>query len=194
VGPENEGSVTATEAYSTPYLDTSVYIAAIKGPTTEDPNRVQVSAQVLTEAESGRLRIIASTFIHAEVIRDRGEQAPLDPAKETIIDGFFQRSFISWVELDVTGGRLARRLSRRFAIKPPDAVHIAAAIRGKADVFFTWDDRLIGAVSGDVDGLAVCQPYVYQAAQPQLDLFAAPVEMGGTDGKEEPPAELAEGE
>jgi predicted nucleic acid-binding protein len=168
-------------AYGRPYLDSSVYIAAIKGSTTEDPQRVTVSAQLLTEAQSGRIRIIASTFLHAEVIRDRGEEKPLDPSKELVVDGFLQRSFISWVELDIAGGRAARALIRRYGVKPPDAVHLAAAVRGKADIFFTWDARLIIATGGDlqkgtpgnVDGLLVTTPYVFQAAQQPLDLFGA---------------------
>jgi len=169
----------AGKAYVRPYLDSSVYIAAIKGSTTEDSQRVKVSAQVLTEAQVGRVRIIASAFLHAEVIRDRGEDKPLDPTKELVVDNFLQRSFISWVELDIAGARDARTIVRRFGLKPPDAVHLAAAVRGKADIFFTWDERVIVATGGDpqqgapgnVDGLLVTTPYVFQAAQQPLDLF-----------------------
>lgn len=162
--------MTAEKAYVRPYLDTSVYIAAIKGPTTEDPERVKRSAQVLTEAEVGRLQVIASTFILVEVIRDLGEPAPLNPSKESLVENFLQRQFIAWVELDVSGGREARKLARRLNLKPADAVHLAAAIRGKADVFFTWDERLIDRTAGDVDGLAVTFPYVPQGAQGRLPL------------------------
>lgn len=167
-------------AYRTPYLDTSVYIAAIKGPTTEDPQRVAVSARILAEAEADRLRIIASTFIYAEVIRDRGEEAPLDPEKITLVDRFLDRPFISWVELDIVGGRLARKLVRRYGVQPPDAVHLAAAIIGKADVFFTWDDKLMVAVDGAVDGLPVSAPYVFQGPQATFDFFASPQPRGAT--------------
>lgn len=168
------------QAFSRPYLDTSVYVAAIKGPTTEDPGRVALSAQVLAEAEEGRLRVVASTFLHAEVIRDRGESVPLDPAAETVVEKFLQRSFIAWVELDVAGGRSARALARRFNLKPPDAVHLSAAVRGRADVFFTWDARLISATggnvdegtAGDVDGISVTTPYVFFPPQQTLDLFS----------------------
>jgi predicted nucleic acid-binding protein len=119
--------MSAEKAYSRPYLDTSVYVAAIKGPETEDPERVKTSAQVLSEAEAGRLHIIASTFLLVEVIRDRGEAAPLDPAKETLAEKFFQRQFISWVELDVTGGRDARIVARRFNIKLADAILVLSS-------------------------------------------------------------------
>jgi hypothetical protein len=78
------------------------------GPETEDPERVKTSAQVLSEAEAGRLHIIASTFLLVEVIR-------------------FQRQFISWVELDVTGGRDARIVARRFNIKPADAILVLSS-------------------------------------------------------------------
>ncbi|GEM_PF-627167 len=167
--------MTNEKAYVKPYLDTSVYVAAIKGPTTEDPARVRRSAEVLRQAEAGRLQVVASTFVLAEVIRDRGESAPLDASKETLVDKFFQRQFISWVELDVTGAREARKLARRFSLKPADAVHLAAAIRGNADVFFTWDERFINNTGGAVDNLAVTFPYVFQGPQGRLplDLFAA---------------------
>lgn len=156
------------DAYSTPYLDTSVYVAAIKGEQAE-PGRGKVSSDVLAEAEASRLRIIASTFVVVECAKDKGGPA-LDPAEEPLIDGFLQRSFISWVELDVAGARDARRLVREHSIKPPDAVHLAAGLRGKADIFFTWDDVLVAKVGGEVDGMTVCNPYVFQGPQ-AYDLF-----------------------
>ena len=45
-------------AYGTPYLDTSVYIAAIKGEAAE-PGRGKTSIEVLTDAEATELARIA---------------------------------------------------------------------------------------------------------------------------------------
>ena len=51
-------------------------------------------------------------------------------------------------------------------LKPSDAVHLASAIRGDADVLFRWDDRFI-AGGGSVEGINVSEPY--WSAQLKLD-------------------------
>jgi hypothetical protein len=37
-------------------------------------------------------------------------------------------------------------------------------------VFFTWDERLIKSTGGEVDGLQVTFPYVFQGPQGRLAL------------------------
>ena len=53
------------DPYTRPYLDANVYITAIKGPTSEDPGKVDLAANILRLAEEGRFQIFASTFLVA---------------------------------------------------------------------------------------------------------------------------------
>jgi predicted nucleic acid-binding protein len=144
------------DAYQRPYLDSSIYIAAIKGETAE-PGKGDLSGQVISLAQQGHFPVIASTFVYAEVIKDRN--APkLTPQQEATIDGFFEQSFITWVEVDLVIAKAARNISRQLGLKPPDAIHLATAARVGADQFLTWDpDFPDGAV---LEGVSCHRPHL----------------------------------
>jgi predicted nucleic acid-binding protein len=156
-------------AYRAPYLDSAVYIEAIKGQHSQYPERSRTAERILRQAEAGGRTIVASTFLWAEVIRDRGEP-PISEEQEGIVDRFLLHGYISWVELGLGAARDARQLARRLGVKPADAVHLGAAVRGKADVFFTWDGDVLAKTGGELDGMPVVEPYIVEPPQPELDL------------------------
>jgi predicted nucleic acid-binding protein len=141
------------ETYLRPYLDSSVYIAAIKG----EEGRAETAKHTFEDAEQAKLQIVGATFVIAEVIRAKG-QSPLSSADEQLVDQYVMRPHMMWVELDVSLALEARRLARAHNLKPADAVHLASAIRGGADVLFRWDDRFV-AGGGNIEGIAVSEPY-----------------------------------
>lgn len=157
--------------YRTPYLDSAVYIEAIKGPHSQYPERSRTAERILRQAEAGQVQIVASTFLWAEVIRDRGEP-PISEQQESIVDQFLLHAYIHWVELGLGAAREARQLARRLGLKPADAVHLGAAVRGKADVFFTWDGDVLAKTGNDLDGMPVVEPYIVEPPQQELDLGA----------------------
>lgn len=142
------------DLYKQPYLDSSVYIAAIKG----EADRGDIAMSILNDAKAGKLQIIGSTFVIAEVIRGKGQATPLSPEQERVIDGYVFHNFITWVELDVTLALESRRLARQHSLKPPDAVHLASAIRGGADYLLRWDNTFRLA-DGVYEGVTVCEPF-----------------------------------
>lgn len=141
------------KTYTRPYLDSSVYIAAIR----DEKNRGAIVRQVLDAAEKEQIQIVASTFVAAEVIRMKGESAPLSPDRESKIEAILRSDRILWVELDLTLALEARKLSRTHGLKPGDAVHLASAMRAKADVLFRYDDRF--SAKDEIAGLALCEPF-----------------------------------
>lgn len=143
--------------YRTPYLDSAVYIEAIKGRIPSTPSDREPPSGILRQAEAGQVQIVASTFLWAEVIRDRGEP-PISEQQESIVDQFLLHAYIHWVELGLGAAREARQLARRLGLKPADAVHLGAAVRGKADVFFTWDGDVLAKTGNDLDGMLVASP------------------------------------
>ncbi len=98
------------EPFQRPYLDSSVYISAIKGEQAE-PGRGDLSAQILKSAQGGGFPIVASTFVVTEVIKPKGGPI-LTAAQEAAVDKYFERSEIVWVELDMLTARKARDLAR----------------------------------------------------------------------------------
>jgi len=146
------------ETFRKPYLDSNIYIATIKGPKTEDPHKVATSAAILDLAENGSFQIYASTFVEAEVIKAPGEPEPLTLDQERVIAEYLDREFIVWIEVDRLIAQKARQLARQFGMKPPDAVHVATAIRAGCDQFLTWDDKL-HKDGRQVESVYLCEPH-----------------------------------
>lgn len=146
------------DQYTRPYLDSNIYIATLKGPKAENPAKVKTSADILALAESGAFQIYASAFIEAEVVKDPAESDPLTPEQEQKIAAYLDRDFIVWVEVDRLIAQKARQLSRAFGMKPPDAVHVATALRAGCDQFLTWDGKL--HKNGlQVESVHLCEPH-----------------------------------
>jgi predicted nucleic acid-binding protein len=166
-------------AYTRPYLDANVYIAAIKGPKTEDPDKVQIAATILQLAEDGAFQIFASTLLAAEVIKVPGDPNPLTPHQENVISGYFYRDFIVMIEVDLLIAEKARQLARDHGLKPPDAVHLATAIRAKCDQFLTWDEK-VHRNGRTVEGIYICEPHL---TGHQATLFDVAKESDQTSGE-----------
>lgn len=152
------------DPYAKPYLDSSVYIAAIKG----EQGRTEIARGILEDARTGKLEVVGSTFVIAEVIRAKGQPAPLSEEDEAKIDQYVFHDFITWVEVDVTLALQARKLSRSYGLRPGDAIHVASALRGGADQVLRWDDKWS---EGEYDGVLVCDPH--WQGQPEIGGFTA---------------------
>ncbi|MDQ3985032.1 MAG: type II toxin-antitoxin system VapC family toxin [Actinomycetota bacterium] len=143
-----------------PYLDSSVFIAWIKGEkvtkkdgTEED--RGEIATRILEDAEKGRFQVFCSTYVAVEVLKDK-DRPKLSDDEMGKIDSYLQHEFIIWIELDLSLALHARDLARKIGLKPADAVHLASAIRGECDYLFRWDDKWVG---GKYDGVEVCDPF-----------------------------------
>jgi len=143
--------------YRRPYLDSSVYIAAIKNETVNGVDRGQIARDILVDAQKGSIQVIASTALIAEVVRAK-DSPLLTEDQEKLIDDFLFHEFITWVELDIVLAIEARRLARQYNLKPFDAIHLASAVRGKADCLLRWDERFI-AGGGVIEEVTVSDPY-----------------------------------
>lgn len=144
--------------FKRPYLDSSVYIAAINSETT----RVRTVKAILEAADRSEIQIVASTFVAAEVIKRRGEEQYLSADHETEIDAILRSDRILWVELDFSLAIQARKLARAHNLKPGDAIHLASAIRGKADILLRYDSGF--QTNSALDGIEICDPYWYGPA------------------------------
>jgi predicted nucleic acid-binding protein len=140
--------------YRRVYLDADVYLGLIKG----EPGRLEVARGLLNAGQDGRIEVVASTLIYAEVcghgdVRAAANQADVDQK----IESFFENGFIRWVEVDLVIAREARRLSRTHRLRGADAIHLASAIRASVDVLMTWNknDFSIGQM---VEGVDVREP------------------------------------
>ena len=141
----------ADPQYRKPYLDASVYIAAFKNEAGRE-----VSGHILRAAQQGRISIVASTFVMAELVYGSARPGQVKPERDDAIEETLASSRIDFIELDMDTALRARRIARQHGLKPPDAVHVATALQADADVFLTWDDHFLGRT---IQGLACRRPY-----------------------------------
>ena len=89
----------------------------------------------------GHFRIITSYFTLAEVHKKRGHGVPaLTDEQNGKILTYFENEFVTFVEVDRGIGEEANRLCQRYRdykLSPPDAIHLASAIRANCDVLLT---------------------------------------------------------
>jgi len=143
--------------YQRPYLESSVFIALIKGEVINTIDRGQVAQHILDDASAGRWPVFTSTFTLAEVVKGRGRPL-LTPAEEKTIADFFKHEYFKLIILDREVAELARKLARSHGLRPPDAVHLASAVKAKADELLTWDQNDF-PVNTTIEGVAIRLPY-----------------------------------
>ena len=143
------------------YLDSSVFVAFLNEetiPTPDGRTRVAVARGIFTEAAAGGRSIVTSALSVAEVRNTPGATAsPFVPPGDA---GIFELSSIRVVNVDMTIALAAQRLVSSHNLKPPDAIHLATAIRHHCAELLVWDDAFIRRVNRrPVPGLWVGAPY-----------------------------------
>ncbi|MGV9805560.1 type II toxin-antitoxin system VapC family toxin [Micromonospora chersina] len=136
---------------SSVYLDSNTLIYAV----TKQPGYEPV-AEILRLADAGKLNVIISMLSYVEV-RGWGKSEPYpQELDERGIAALDSPSFIR-VELSRGVALRARRYAYTYRLANYDAVHLAAAVEGNADVLMTWDRDFPSGRS--IDGVWVDRPY-----------------------------------
>ena len=75
----------------------------------------------------------------------------MSESDELTIIRFFEQPYLIIHDVTRAVAEQARGLSRRYGLKPPDAVHLATALLANADFFETWNINDFGHIpSGDL--------------------------------------------
>lgn len=133
------------------YLDSSAIISAIKSEPGHEP-----VTRVLEAAEARRLSLITSTVLLVEV-RGSGLGGAAHGEQEAQILARLDSPQVLLVELDRTVALKARRLAQQLGLKNYDAIHLASAIIGGADVIMAFDSDF--PFGRQIEGLWVDRPY-----------------------------------
>lgn len=148
------------------YLDTSVILSALLG--SAEPN-YQRCVDAITAAQHGTYQAVTSALSIAEVVgagRHRNDVSPSDAKRsQRKALEFAQGLGAIFVDITERDGRRAAELSISFALKGPDALHLALAANSGCTHLFTCDNDLL-KVAENVPGISVCVPDV--AGQPAL--------------------------
>lgn len=149
------------------YLDTSVWLQSINGDHPHD-----LSDRVILAAAAGRVRLVASWLVRAEV--QSVASSRIDPAVIAAVDELLDSDGVRWVAVDRFVALKAREVSRALPrrLRGADAVHLATAVLEGADYFMAIDKDFPADLK--VDGVPVTRPRVVWAE----DLFETVGETG----------------
>ncbi|MCM0619442.1 type II toxin-antitoxin system VapC family toxin [Nocardioides bruguierae] len=143
------------------YLDACCLISLVK----DEPSAAIVE-RVLESATTGGVTLIASTMLLVEA-RGRGrKQCSFDPLLEEKLLAELSSPHWTYVELDRLTALKSRELALEWNFSNADAVHLASAIVGEAEVLMTLNTKDF-PVGVEIEGVYISKPYVPGGA----DLF-----------------------
>ena len=140
------------DQYKKPYLDSSVFIAWIKGEVEKGVKRKEIVEHILFLAEKGIYIVVTSALTLAEVHKRKGASKLAEKEDERILS-YFEHEFIQIVDVDRETGEMANKLCREHAsdkLMPNDAIHLASALRAKCDALLAWDEVLSKLKRSDI--------------------------------------------
>lgn len=130
--------------------------------------------RLIDEAAAKEWQIVVCAVSLVEVTRSPRE--PVDLSRFASIHAFFDNDYFYVQEVDRVLAEQARDLIHDYKwLYPWDAVHVAAAIRTRCEVFYTYDGDLLDRMNGE-RGLRVEEPELPPDPEPapvNLSLFGA---------------------
>lgn len=100
-------------------------------------------AGLMSSVEHGSVELLFSAVTIAEVLFRPKERPPRPWPDPHPLDSLFDAPGLTLVQIDREVGELARGLRRRYDLKVPDALHLAAAVYHNADYLVTEDQGLL---------------------------------------------------
>lgn len=121
------------------YWDSSVFLAWLL----PEPENADKCKGVISLAEGGDLRIVASTITLTEVVKLK-KSPRLKKEQEEIIKLFFDNEFIILRNVDYFVAEYARNLIWAHShLKPKDSIHLATAHILQLEFLDTFDEDLL---------------------------------------------------
>lgn len=127
------------------YWDTTVTVAYLNN----EQGRADTCQAILDSAERGEIKIVISALVIAETLRYKGKK-PIGRDKREKVKEFFQRDYITVINIDRFVADLAQEIVWENNIPPKDAIHVASALKARVDVMETYDQDDLIKHSGKV--------------------------------------------
>lgn len=135
------------------YADACVFLEVLQ----QTHGRWRDSYKVLLAAQRKDVQLLASRLLAVEVGRFRGDASRA--RVDELVLKYLESVDVQWAEVDLLVARQARELSWQFGIRSgADAIHLATAVRFRADYFMSRDG---GFPYGEtIDSTSVINPGV----------------------------------
>lgn len=145
------------------YWDSDVLIHALQ----RTPEHLTELEPLISEAESGNIQILLSTFTLMEIYKDLDGINAISKDDDELIISFFENPYFIFKDVTQPIALSTRQISREFGIKPKDAVHVATALYYNVPVLFSYDDGLLKK-SGKIGSPALEIVKPFWKGQPEL--------------------------
>ena len=146
-----------------------MYLSVIKGDSDlmDGQPRWQIARNLFRAAERGDVMILASNLVQVEVMGN-GEVRDAKPESESAerVRNWFLAEWIEWCDVDRVITRRVAALSRDFHLRGADAVHLASAIRLKADYLMSNDQDFKHLHGRTIEGIQVVTPQIVWPGTP----------------------------
>ena len=161
--------------YRMPYFDSNVFISWVRKPPEiiDGVNRQEIARHILTLAEQGIFEIFTSTFTLAEVYKKRAGKVLSEKDNGAMLDAFakyLENHWVRLIDVDRAIGEAANSFCVKYSdipIYPPEAIHLACAIRAQCEVLLTWDGPLLKVSHPDI---SIEKPKIMGPSLPLYDL------------------------
>ncbi len=121
------------------YWDSSVWIALIKGEIVKGFDRTIFPKMILEDARDGKVTIFISRLTIVEVHKKRNYASLTKEEDDRVQADFFKHEYIKKIDVDNWVAQRAREIAWQCNLRPNDAIHVASAIKGKAEILHHWD-------------------------------------------------------
>ena len=121
------------------YWDSSVWIALIKGEIVKGVDRSVVPKMILEDAKGGNVTIFISRLTIVEVHKKRHYTSLTKAEDDRVQADFFKHEYIKKIDVDSWVAEHAREIAWEYDLLPNDAIHVASAIKVKAETLHHWD-------------------------------------------------------
>jgi predicted nucleic acid-binding protein len=167
------------------YWDSAVYIDRLE----RTAGKIEVLEAITQAAESGRIVILASALVLAEVAKPEKASDKAEAEKLKKLEELWENEFFVVQVVDRSIALRAAEIVREHGLKPADAIHVATAIALGAHELQTYDAKVL-AKDGKIGHppLAIKKP----SHPDPMPLFDPPEGEAAED--EEPSTESLESE
>ena len=116
------------------YWDSCVFIDAIQ----QEPGRWATLSAILKDAEDGKIVLVASVLVCAEVAKLSKSTAPLEDQVRRIAE-FFENDYIELRDVTEEIAAEAAEIVRDHNVRPMDALHLSTVLFTPCRIFHTYD-------------------------------------------------------
>ncbi len=130
------------------FWDTMLFVYLLE----DHPLHADRIRQILTRMQDRRDTLCTSSLAMGETLAGpyrKGAQKVIEQ-----IESFFKSSAVEVISFTATTAIPFARIRAKYAIRPPDAIHLACAAEAGTDLFLTNDSSLIGKVIPGIQFIA----------------------------------------